>query len=541
MTTRGHVCPLCGRKTHINGVDAEHIQMPAIVAQLMSAHPEWRKADGACPACVQDALLYVLLSAGDDALHRQLQHHWPLDGAAAFAAIPAPLRLHADPRFTGKGVTVAVVDAGFYPHPDLVTPANRIRAWVDATATVPAVLRFDANSNPQWPGWDRRHDRQWHGMMTSVVLAGNGQLSHGLYRSVASDAEVVLLQVRTDDSSITDAAILRALIWIEENAAGFGIRVVNISLGSDIAPTPENLTANALDAAVQRLVDQGITVVAAAGNEGVRRLVPPATAPGALTIGGIDDHNTFDHREVSLWHSNYGASVGGASKPELVAPSIWLAAPLLPGSQLARTATALFAARRRTVSAGAEWSAVDAEMARHKLISPAYQHVDGTSFAAPLVASVIACMLEANPALSPGLVRQILLETAQQVAGAERARQGAGVLSAGVAVSTALAHQHLEFTALRAAPLIEGEDVTFWLHDHRSSLVDVYGAWDGWRQPVVLKARQTGVWQGRLARPAPGLYAYKFRLDNHTWLDDPANPQKQWDGYSGFNSLFAIV
>jgi len=32
--------------------------------------------------------------------------------------------MHSDPRFSGKGVTIALVDAGFYPHPDLVQPHN---------------------------------------------------------------------------------------------------------------------------------------------------------------------------------------------------------------------------------------------------------------------------------------------------------------------------------------------------------------------------------------------------------------------------------
>jgi hypothetical protein len=37
---------------------------------------------------------------------------------AAFGAIPTPLRLHADPRLTGRGSVIALIDRGFYPHPD---------------------------------------------------------------------------------------------------------------------------------------------------------------------------------------------------------------------------------------------------------------------------------------------------------------------------------------------------------------------------------------------------------------------------------------
>ena len=44
-----------------------------------------------------------------------------------------PERLDANPRFTGRGVVIALVDSGFYPHPDLMRPKRRIKAYADAT------------------------------------------------------------------------------------------------------------------------------------------------------------------------------------------------------------------------------------------------------------------------------------------------------------------------------------------------------------------------------------------------------------------------
>jgi len=49
-----------------------------------------------------------------------------------------------------------------------------------------------------------------------------------------------------------------------------------------------------------------------------------------------------------------------------------------------------------------------------KLVTPHYQHVEGTSFAAPIVTSAIACMLEANPTLPPLLVRDVLKENSSR-------------------------------------------------------------------------------------------------------------------------------
>ncbi len=106
-------------------------------------YPCWDRKDGACPACVQQNLLQTLLAKGDAALHEAIQTAWPLDAEAALGVLPTRLRLHADPRFSGKGITIALVDAGFYPHPDLVQPRNRIRVWADATHDPVSVFHFD--------------------------------------------------------------------------------------------------------------------------------------------------------------------------------------------------------------------------------------------------------------------------------------------------------------------------------------------------------------------------------------------------------------
>ena len=64
------------------------------------------------------------------------------------------------------------------------------------------------------------------------------------------------------------------------------------------------------------------------------------------------------------------------------------------------------------------------------LISGAYKHVDGTSFAAPIVSSLAAQMLEANGALEPHQLKRILLRTARRLPHVEVDRQGWGVIDA---------------------------------------------------------------------------------------------------------------
>ncbi len=125
-------CPLCGKPSSQRKLAEAAWLSPEVVDKLVYYHPEWRRSDGACPACVQHLLLHVLLEQGEGAMLEYIQRVWPLNAEDAFGAIPTPLRMHADPRFTGEGITIALIDTGFYPHPDLTKSKNRIKAWVDA-------------------------------------------------------------------------------------------------------------------------------------------------------------------------------------------------------------------------------------------------------------------------------------------------------------------------------------------------------------------------------------------------------------------------
>src|SRR5574338_882599 len=99
-------------------------------------------------------------------------------------ALPTPLRLDADERFRGRDVTIAFLDSGFYAHKDLTEPANRIVAYHSI---------FAPEDDPTF--LQTAYVASWHGMMTSVVAAGNGYLSDGLYRGIAAEAKVVLVKI----------------------------------------------------------------------------------------------------------------------------------------------------------------------------------------------------------------------------------------------------------------------------------------------------------------------------------------------------------
>ena len=523
-------CPFC-QSTADRAVLGEASWVPPEVRErILHDHPQWRREDGACPGCLQQYLLEVLLARGDKGLHETIQQVWPLDSESAYGALPTPLRMHADPHHTGRGVTLAMVDSAFFPHPDLIEPVNRIKAWVNATVDPPEAHFFAPGQTPRWKGWDDGRAIQWHGLMTSVVAAGNGTRSRGLYRGLASGADVVLVQVANNRGHISDGAIQRALRWLKKNAGRLDLRIVNLSVVGDSGPSPDN----PIDKAASELVRMGVVVVSAAGNDGVRRLVPPSTCPDAITVGGLDDNNSLDHGQRRVWHSNFGESTIGALKPELVAPSIWVVAPLLPSTNEHHHAANLF-----FLSSVGD-SAADKEIVEKKLVSPHYKLVEGTSFAAPIVASTVACMLEANPALTPDMVRQCLAAACHRVPGAPVEQQGLGAIDSGQAVAYALRAKGGVMEGFSLSPDVRPNETVFLLRGRGVDRVEVFGSWNDWKSPVEAFQIAVGVWRASGPALKPGKYNYKFLINGSQWMDDPSNPRKMPDGHNGFNSIIVV-
>ena len=364
-------------------------------------------------------------------------------------ALPVPVRMDADERYTGRDVTVAFLDSGFYAHKDLIEPDNRILAYHNIFA--PEEDRASLQKSDV---------ASWHGMMTSVVAAGNGHLSDGFYRSIAPEANVVLVKIGKT-GRISEANIETGLRWVFENRDEYKIRIVNISAGGDFDQT---YLKNPLSQLVEEVVKAGLTVVCAVGNAGMlpgHPVLPPASAPSCIAVGGLDDQNSLDRARRGMYRSSYGPTIDGLQKPEVIAPGIWVAGPILPGTPTADQAGLyaqldnatddelreiilahasvdkdIYAARDLSVSLLRQLITI--KLREGNVINEHYKFVDGTSFAAPIVSSIVACMLEANPKLTPQQVKRILIDTAERVDGVEVDRQGWGVVVPRKAVEMAL-------------------------------------------------------------------------------------------------------
>jgi serine protease AprX len=307
-----------------------------------------------------------------------------------------------------------------------------------------------------------------------------------------------------------------------------------------------------------------MVVVAAAGNGGVERIIPPASAPSAITAGGLDDQNSYERRLHRMYRSNYGKGFNAVVKPEVIAPAIWLAAPMLPGTRVYNEAQFLFALlnasddglRVMLQSDYAHWRisqrtlrrpldeirrAIRQRMVQQKFIHPYYQHVDGTSFAAPIVSSVVAQMLEANPSLSPPQIKEILVDTADPLDNVPAHQQGRGVVNAARAVAAALRVPGGVLNKFPSSPHIARNGVTFHFYAPEAHSVALVGRFNQWQpRGFDLQKGAPGIWQITIPLPPAGVYSYKFLIDGTRWSHDPENVERAQDGYGGFNSLLVI-
>jgi serine protease AprX len=297
--------------------------------------------------------------------------------------------------------------------------------------------------------------------------------------------------------------------------------------------------------------------------------VPPANAPSVITVGGYDDNNQLGS-EPALYCSSYGVTVDGIVKPEVIAPAMWVAAPILPRTDAYQRAEALSQiasapdymnreyARVSGASENGLWKQADlpdwlrvvgvdlvrAELGRllkdAKIVAAHYQHVDGSSFAASVVASLAAQMIEANPRLTPAAIKHILMSTANRIANAPAIRQGYGVVNAARVLEEAARERHYAAQDFFCPPRVIDERSEFSFHNDSVSSVSLAGDFNGWDHTrLPLAKAEPGIWRAGIDAPSPGVYRYKLVVDGR-WIEDPANLMKEPDGYGGFNSVIQI-
>lgn len=272
---------------------------------------------------------------------------------------------------TGRGIGVAVLDTGCFPHEDI---NNQIAVFCDMIRHRPAP-----------------YDDNGHGTHVCGIIAGNGVSSGGRYAGIAPGCSLIPVKVLDRRGNGYTSDVLAGLRWVRKHQEEHNIRIVNISVGS--FPCRNMSENSALVCGVDAAWDDGLIVVVAAGNMGPKdgTITTPGISRKVITVGCFDDDQevrVMGTRMVN--YSGRGPTAACVCKPDLVAP----------GTSIASCAPR----------------------------SHAYATRSGTSMATPLVAGAIALLLEKEPSLTNRDVKLRLRETSTDLA-LPRNRQGWGLLN----------------------------------------------------------------------------------------------------------------
>jgi len=249
--------------------------------------------------------------------------------------------------YAGDNVIIAVLDAGFWN----VDKLSIFKPMFDQHR-VPLVYSFVE-------GNDSVYINHTHGTIVLSVMAGN---SPGKLVGTAPNATYLLLVSENGSSEY----LVEEYAWISaaEMADSAGADVINSSLGySDFDNDETNHSYAQLDGntlKISRAADiaasKGIIVVNSAGNQGAKQwkyITAPADADSILTVGSVDKNRQYSE------FSSQGPSADGNIKPNLVAMG------------------------EETVTTGLK----EGELAL----------VNGTSLSSPIIAGLMACMVDAFP------------------------------------------------------------------------------------------------------------------------------------------------
>ena len=321
---------------------------------------------------------------------------------------------------SGKGVGVAVIDSG------IDSAHNALKGHVVVTKD------FTGGNGVDLYG---------HGTHVAGIIAGTkGRTADtAAYQGIASGAYIINLRVLGADGSGKASDVIEAIDWAIDHRTDYNIRVINMSLGG---PVLQPYRDDPMCEAVERAVNAGIVVVAAAGNFGKaadgRRIIGGITSPGnsphVTTVGAIDTHDTPQRSDDTVAeYSSRGPTIyDRVLKPDMVAPGSHIVSAEVTGSYLSQTFSA-----RHVAGSGHD----------------AYIQLSGTSMAAGVVSGAVALLLQEQPGLRPEGTKAVLQLTSSFM-------PESGMIAAGAGSINVLAAAELLKSGVLSQTTIAGEQTT---------------------------------------------------------------------------------
>jgi len=311
--------------------------------------------------------------------------------------------------YSGQGVTICVMDAGF----------NRLSHEAFASMTI--IAKWDFVNNDPGVGDSTDMGSGSHGTQTLSTIGG---FKLGSLIGPAFGSNFILAKTENTDSEtpIEEDNWIAALEW----ADSIGVDVTSTSLVYlDYNPpfpsyTWENMDGNTarITIAADLAVNRGIVVVNSAGNEGFNSshntLSAPADGDSVISVGAVNSSG------IRSSFSSVGNTVDGRIKPDVMAM----------GSGVVVAST--FSDNQYTTSSG-------------------------TSFSCPLAAGVAALILSYNPSLTPMQVRDAMRNTASNNSN-PNSEYGWGILNTLSAINSIVPVELVSFTG----SFVDGKVLLEW-------------------------------------------------------------------------------
>src|SRR5256714_1877797 len=340
----------------------------------------------------------------------------------------------------GDGVGIAILDSGMdSAHESFTANGTRIQFSKDFTG--------ENNTSA---------DPYGHGSHVAASAAAARYSDGDRYEGIAPGATLINLRVLNSQGAGTTSALLAALNWIISpadptkavsstnplNKNKYNIRIVNMSLG---APAVSSYKNDPICRAARALVDAGIVVVAAAGNNGkdssgrkiYGQIHSPGAEPSVITVGAANTFATDSHADDGVaTYSSRGPTRGSYTdangvrhydnliKPDLIAPGNKLIYAESDGGSSGLLGTGLLGSPVTLNYLVTKYPSLDSGVTNND--NKRLMYHAGNSIGTPIVPCMSALMFQVNPKLTPNMVKMILMYTAQPLAGWNRLEQGTG-------------------------------------------------------------------------------------------------------------------
>ena len=262
----------------------------------------------------------------------------------------------------GKGVTVAFIDSGVYPHPDLIRPRNRIVEFKDFI------------SNYTFP-----YDDNGHG--TACIGAGFGTSIDGKFRAAAYETNIVCAKAFDKFGSGFYSDILAAMQWIVDLKEKLNIGISVLPFGTANFSKDFDI----LSIAAEKLWKSNIFVCTCTGNLGPydSSITSPGVSPFGYTSGAC---STLELPPRAACFSGKGPVYNKCDKPDVIMPGVDI----------------------ETLHSETFYIPKDKSMAKASKLSVHYTQYSGTSIAASFTAAAAALVYQKLGNLRPDDIKSVL-------------------------------------------------------------------------------------------------------------------------------------